>query len=201
MAGRFTGSSAFWLTAAAALSGVVALEVTNELPLAPSVEAALAETAAAPRTAVDRPAVSLPSSDLIDAIRARPLFSTTRRPSEPETDREAAVAGKPDAKPALELIGTMRTGDAHVALLKRGDGTLVRARLGRDVGGWTIGHIADREVRLEDGEDEQVLTLRKNLVRSKPQRARAEVDAAARPLADVPKRTTSEPDAVKPEER
>lgn len=150
---------AFWLAAAAGLGAIIAVEVNQDLPLSPSVNAAAGDEALDVVEPAAPPVLRLPSADLIDTIIERPLFSPSRRPDE-VAPAEAVAVGDDSPLPDLELVGTMRVGDQPVALVRHPADGLLRLRPGQAVGDWTITAIEGLLVRFEQGEQSATLRLR-----------------------------------------
>jgi hypothetical protein len=177
---RAIGWPAFWLTVSGGLAAVVAWQLTNGLPLAPTVTAAppgappleVAEQSAPPRP---------PAAAAVEQIAARPLFSDTRRPYQPPPEPVAAAAAPEPAELALplELAGTFLTGTDQAALLLVSGGTPAWLRKGQLIDGWRIEAIAQDQVQLRKGGRLQVLRLRDDLVvvKSAEPRARQQEDS------------------------
>ena len=126
---RTKGAGAFWWTAAAALSGLIAVELTQDLPLTPAVIAAVNETGGDDLQPNQPPSVSVPSKALVDDIVDRPLFSPSRRPAGGAAVDSTPRADAVDGALTLALIGTMLVGDDPVALLRHPIDGLKRLRL------------------------------------------------------------------------
>ena len=180
MAGRLAGGTAFWLVAAVGFSGVIALELTQDLPLAPEVSAAPGDGFAAEAVMDNAGTLRLPSADLIDSIIERPLFSPSRRPAAIAATLADTSASVEEGL-ALELVGTMLRGDDHVALLRHPSEGVKRLREGDSAGSWTIIDVQSDRVSFERGDRVDTLVLRKDVV--KPQRL-AGSGAAVRRDAD-----------------
>jgi hypothetical protein len=148
-----------WLTICAALAAVVAYQLVNSFPLAPTVTAAppsaplveLAERPAPPRS---------PGDDAVEAIAARPLFSADRRPYvPPPTPVEPTVVEVEKSLP-LELAGTFLTATDQAALILVAGKPSEWLRSGQSIEGWKIGTIEEDRVQLLKGEQERELRLR-----------------------------------------
>jgi hypothetical protein len=162
VARRSLGWPAFWLTVCAGLAAIVAYELTNGLPLAPTVTAA--PPGAPPLEVAARPALPrAPAEDAVGQIAARPLFADTRRPYQPPPEPVAEAPPEP-VQPGLplELAGTYLAGSDRAALLVAG-GTPEWLRKGQLIDGWRIEDIAQDQVQLRKGSRQQVLRLRDDL--------------------------------------
>ena len=138
MTGRMAGGDTFWWAGALGLCGLIAVELTQDLPLTPTVTAATTETAGDDLGSGSPPTVPLPSDAIIDDIIERPLFSPSRTPAV----YESLEAGAPvDAHADLQgwsLVGTTLAGDAPIALMRHPKDRFMRLRLGQQIGGWRI---------------------------------------------------------------
>lgn len=184
VARRSLGWPAFWLTICAGLAAIVAYELSNGLPLAPTVTAA---RPAPPLEVAERPAPPRqPAAAAVEQIAARPLFSDTRRPYRPPPEAVVEAAPAP-AQPglALELAGTYLAGSDRAALLLVAGGTPAWLRKGQLIDGWRVEDIAQDRVQLRKGNRQQMLLLRADLAVLKPTRPatprQREHDAAAAP--------------------
>ena len=110
--------------------------------------------------------VSTPSTDDLDQIASRPLFSKSRRPVSPAVEEISKTFDAAPRPLSLELAGTMLTGAARMVLLKHSTKGLLRLQQGQDIDGWRIEEIGLGEVRLRQGEQETWLRLRKNFPNS-----------------------------------
>lgn len=170
---RSLGWPALWLTVCAGLAAIVAWQLTNGLPLAPTVTAA--PPAAPPLEVAERPAAPRPpAAAAVEQIAARPLFSDTRRPYQPPAEPVAEAAPEPDQPAlALELAGTYLTGADQAALLLLAGKSPAWLRKGQLIDGWRIEAIAQDQVQLRKGNRQQVLRLRADLAVLKTARPRA----------------------------
>lgn len=125
----------------------------------------------------------------------RPLFSPTRRPPEPRTvEAPREVAAPAPIRPVVQtgqfrLIGVVIEEGDQVALLRdQKSRSLVKAKTGEVISGWTVRTIEARSVSLiQDGVIDTVL-MRENTL-SDADRQRMERDArAAEAAAPVPNR-------------
>jgi hypothetical protein len=183
-----SGRPALWSTALlvlvnAGLGAVVVTELTGTLTIAPQVTAApplLPELDAAHEPALFEP----PSRDQLDAIAARPLFSSSRRPF-------AAAAGTGtlpealDGLPPLELIGVLLVDQRRAALIRRLDGSAPGwVREEEVVAGWRLEKVERSRVHLAAGDRLEVVELRADTAvpaeaRVQPHEARAATAEAA----------------------
>lgn len=178
MAHHRISGGAFWLTAAMGLSGLIAYQLSEGLPLTPAVIAASSEAVVDSRTPADPPTVRLPSDDLITAIVGRPLFSPSRRPAAALPQAAELPVEAADRTLGLELVGTMLSGETPVALVRHPVDGLLRLRQGQEVEGWTVTEIKESWVGLDKGDRIEKLSLRKD--RIKPAKS-----SAARKAADI----------------
>ena len=154
-------STSLWLLICAGLAGVVILELSSSLPLAPEVTAA--SPAALPAAAPAPPRFEPPPAGAFADIALRPLFFESRRPFEPQADVEAGEA--PVAEPALavELVGTLVTEQDRAALLQPAGESATWRREGDKIAGWRIGTIERERITLRQGEKIETLELRADL--------------------------------------
>ena len=166
MTSLFTSGTVVWALAAVGLAGFILHQVNSGHPARSSAAFAPSATTDEEVTAAIDLVPQLPSEDLIERTVARPLFSESRRPAAPRTREQAAFVELPEDNPTLELIGTMLTGDAHIALLKHPTEGLQRRRVGQSIGEWKIVDVQDQRVSLEGDDGIEVLLLRE--ARSSP---------------------------------
>ncbi|MGI9418824.1 MAG: hypothetical protein ACR2RA_13395 [Geminicoccaceae bacterium] len=157
-----TGATVCWLTTSAGLAAVIALQMNSELSLTSPVTAAPTEAA----TDEAEPSVNALADyltvDTLDMIVERPLFSLSRRPFSPAVEQQEAPEGTARMQPlSAKLAGTMLAGSSRMALLTHPSKGLLRLREGQDVDGWRIEEVRDDEVRLERGDEVELLRLRK----------------------------------------
>jgi hypothetical protein len=153
----------FWLTVCAGLAAVVAYQLFNSFPLAPTVTAA---PPGAPALEVaDRPALPRsPREDAVQEIVARPLLSADRRPYvPPPASVEAAAPAPTHPSLPLELAGTFLTASHQAALVLVSGGAPEWLRKGQQIDGWRIEVIEQDRVQLRKGDQEQVLRLRDDI--------------------------------------
>ncbi len=158
------GSTACWFALTAGLAGFVALEMAEDVSLTPAVTAAPIETVS---VSADERAVMIvetPSSDILNDIVERPLFSASRRPFEAVDEKPDTIIQEPDQKLALQLVGTMLSGASRVVLLKHPTEGLLRLRQGQSVENWVVGDIDDHRVELRNGDEVEWLKLRTDLL-------------------------------------
>lgn len=164
---RHSGARAtlVWLVAAAGLTGIVVLELSDEIPLAPTVTAASIDKPTDHSESPDNQIIEELSSDTLDNIVNRPLFSVSRRPFVPLSDNEPNMIQSQPGEMSLELVGTMLTGATHLALLRHSNDGLLRLRLGQEVEGWLIDRIDQDRVRLQKDEEVEWLTMRTDVLK------------------------------------
>jgi len=181
MARGLLGGSGFWLATIVGLSGLIAFEFSDDLPLTPTVIAAANDASVGDAWPSSPSTVKLPLEGHIDDIVSRPLFSPSRRP---------AVTVVPTEKPVetgeqsltLELIGTMLAGELPIALLRHPTDGLMRLRQGQEVGEWTISDIQDARVSLENGDRTETLMLRKDRIKPVTSGSIQKKDGIAKPF-------------------
>ena len=164
-------STSLWLLICAGLGAIVVLELSSSLPLAPEVTAAA--PAALPAAAPAPPRFEPPPAGAFEDIALRPLFFASRRPFEPTAPVEEGAA--PVAEPALavELVGTLVTGEGRAALLQPAGENASWRREGDKIAGWRIGTIEPERITLRQGEKIETLELRADLAGPpKPQKGR-----------------------------
>jgi type II secretory pathway component PulC len=171
------------------LAVVVAYQLSNSFPLAPTVTAAppgapgldLAEGPAPPRA---------PDDAAVEQIAARPLFSASRQPylAPPAPVEEAAEPSRPSLP--LELAGTYLTENDQAALLLVSGGSPTWLRKGQLIEGWQIEDIGQDRVELRKDGRQQVLQLREDIAVLKTNRPAGRQagrdDATSRALASEP---------------
>ncbi len=177
MAKRFvTGTTLCWLTAAAALAGVIKLQVDDDVSLALPVTAAPVDMR--PDDEEER-GTDVTNDHLttgvLEMIVERPLFSWSRRPYSPPVDDVVAETAPEVQELSVKLAGTMLAGSSRLALFTHPSKGLLRLRQGQDVDGWRIEDIREDEVRLKLGDEITLLRLRKGM----PGKARSEQTAGA----------------------
>jgi general secretion pathway protein N len=126
--------------------------LTRNAPLLAAV--ALALTACpvvaedAPRAESANPLAAL-SLDNLAATRGRPLFSASRLPPALPPAPAARVRREPSrpppAPPALTLVGVVLDAEEARAVVRTGT-AIIRARIGDDIGGWTVTAIEPRRL-------------------------------------------------------
>lgn len=155
-------STSFWLLACAGLAGVVALELSSDLQLAPEVTAAAPATLAGAEPEASR--FEPPPPDAFDEIALRPLFFESRRPFVPAPVDAGLVEAPPEEEPlAVELVGTLVSEQSRAALLQPAGQDASWRREGDKIAGWRIGRIERDGVTLRHGEDSKQLELRADL--------------------------------------
>lgn len=164
MAKRFvTGATLCWLTAAAALAGVIMLQVNSDISLALPVTAAPAEAPLDEEARTTDAIAGTLTADILDVIVERPIFSWSRRPYLPPED-DVVMETTPEVRElSVKLAGTMLAGKSRLALFTHPSRGLLRLRQGQDVDGWRIEDIREDEVRLQLGDKVTLLRLRKGV--------------------------------------
>jgi hypothetical protein len=150
-----------WFAICAALAAIVAYQLVNSFPLAPTVTAAppsaplleLAERPEPPRS---------PGDDAVEDIAARPLFSADRRPYVPPPEPVEQVVAKVESSLPLELAGTFLTATDQAALILVAGKSPEWLRSGQSIEGWQIGTIEQDRVHLLKGEQQRELQLRED---------------------------------------
>ncbi len=165
MAKRFvTGTTLCWLTAAAALAGVIKLQVDDDVSLALPVTAAPVDMRPDDEEERDTDVMDDHlTTGVLEMIVERPLFSWSRRPYSPPVDDVVAETAPEVQELSVKLAGTMLAGSSRLALFTHPSKGLLRLRQGQDVDGWRIVDIRDDEVRLQLGDDITLLRLRKGV--------------------------------------
>jgi hypothetical protein len=154
-----SGMTAGWLLLAAALSGVIALEVTGHVPLHARASTApkLKSPEQGPVLRQLQPVVLDEIDDMID----RPLFHLSRRPLLPpdveHTERPEPVSGLP----LLTLVGTFHAKNGAVALFSHREHGMLRKRQGQAIEGWQVDRIDQGRVLLIRGLEREWLGLTK----------------------------------------
>ena len=172
-------ATGIWLLLCAGLGGVVALELSSSLPLAPQVTAAL-PSAPLPEFAPEPAAFEPPPRSAFGEIAERPLFSASRRPFVPERTSTAAPAQEQE-EVALELVGTLLTGEERAALVKPEGQSARWLRPGPEIAGWQIETIERDRVTLRLDDEARTLQLRADLVPPPQPMNRAERRRSLRP--------------------
>lgn len=148
------------LLACSALAVVVALELTEDLPIAP-------EVTAAPPPALELPPQEVveyrpPSRGEFDVIAMRPLFSVSRRPFEPEA-APAPEAGSDESAglPEVQLVGVLLSATQRAALFAPADGEQgYWLNEGQMLEGWVIESVERDRAILRRAERTATLELR-----------------------------------------
>lgn len=116
---------------------------------------ALAADAGAPPEAPAGEALANPlatwSLDRLSATRERPLFAPTRRPPPPPPAAPVVQQTEvpPAPPPSLILLGIVTEADGARAIVRtQASDKVVRARLGDEIGGWTVTQIEARRLVL-----------------------------------------------------
>ncbi len=179
------GATSVWLIMASCLAVVVALEYSGRLPLTPTVKAAQVEKPAGRVGGMDLVFAEQLSSEALDEIVSRPLFSISRRPFEAAIEATPTLPRELARERSLELVGTMAIGDVRVALLKRPDDGLLRMRLGHEIEGWLIDEIGDSRIRLKKGDKVEWLGIRAGMSTSNDLGTATEVHSSTTPVLGI----------------
>lgn len=148
--GFITTSS--WLALALALSLAIALQLTGRYSLAETPPGQLLQSKAT-LPAIPELKTSLQlSSNSVEAIIARPLFSHSRRP--PVIDRPGVRPSPAPTTPStfLSLVGTLSRGSSEIALLHHHQQGAIKVGLGEIIDGWSVASISRDRVLLRRGE-------------------------------------------------
>ena len=152
-------ATGFWLLICAGLAGVVLLELSSNLMLAPQVGAAPSLAPFSHSEPVS-PLFEAPPEDTFEEIVLRPLFSETRRRFVPPAiDADVGPAAAEPAV-AVELVGTLVSGERRAALLQPADRVASWRREGEKIAGWRVVRIARDRVTMQRGEETRKLELR-----------------------------------------
>lgn len=126
------------------------------LLLAAVLQLVLFAMAGAPETPVVAPArVPVLDTRIVTdypQILKAPLFSMGRRSIFDPGQPSASIDG-------IEVIGIGIAGAASTALLKESDGSIVRAQIGRTIGGWKLTAIQPASLAFERNGERRLLTL------------------------------------------
>ncbi|MGH6942672.1 MAG: type II secretion system protein N [Geminicoccaceae bacterium] len=165
-------SASVWFLVCAGLGGVIGLEFSESLPLAPQVTAG-PPGAPRPQFAPDPLTFKPPPRSAFDEIAARPLFSESRRPF--VSPKPEAAADPPATDQRIELVGTLLTGKTRAALLQPEGQDARWLREGEQVAGWQVERIEADRIMLGDGKETKTLELRADLAGpAKPEKTSAE---------------------------
>jgi hypothetical protein len=180
-----------WLLVCAGLAGTIVFELSS--PLAPQVTAAH-PAAPLPEFAPPPDPFDPPPRDLFGEIAARPLFSASRRPFVSE---DQPAENPQDESVAIELVGTLLTGQGRAALLQPQGQNARWVLAGQQIAGWQVVAIQRDEVSLRLDDEAKTLELRTDLVQpvASPDRAeRRRDDGGAEPREDQAQGEEQEPD-------
>jgi hypothetical protein len=125
-----------------ALGGIIYVEAVSA-PIEVAAEAPLVSSEQGSKFAFDEPRFSMPPLSDYSEVVARPLFSSTRKPSPPQS-----TAANPSEATNLILVGTI-LGETRHALIRHRQTSSVVERIveGQNVDGWTVESIlSDRVV-------------------------------------------------------
>ena len=156
-------SSGLLLLGCVALAGVIAIEFSEDIALAPDVTAAAPSLPEVAETVVEP--FEPPPPDLFSVISERPLFVASRRPfvAPVEPEPEAGPTEAPLEPLAAELVGVMLTGGQRSVLIQReGSASAERIAVGQSVDGWRVEEVDQRHALLRRGAEKQVLELRRD---------------------------------------
>lgn len=149
--------TAGWLLLAAALSSVIALEVTGHMPL--HARTSMAPPAQLPEEGPILRRVQPMVLDDIDDMLDRPLFHLSRRPPPPPDVDRTQRAGPAPASQLLKLVGTFHAGNGTVALFSHRERGMLRKRQGQEIEGWQVDRIERERVLLTRGGESEWLAL------------------------------------------
>jgi hypothetical protein len=185
-------STSIWLLICAGLAGVIALELSSSLSLAPEVTAAA--PTALPEAEPEAPGFEAPPPEAFDEIALRPLFFESRRPFVPATP-EAGPVDAPAAEEALavELVGTLVTEENRAALLQPAGQSAVWHREGDKVAGWRVAGIERDSVTLRQGQETKTLELRADLAGPAQSQQAAGPNGKRKRNKQKPDRTPNDP--------
>lgn len=155
-------ATGIWLLLCAGLGGIVALQLSSSLPLAPQVTAAL-PGAPLPEPAAEPAAFEPPPRSAFDEIAERPLFAESRRPYVPDRPPAAAPVEERE-EVVLELVGTLLTGQNRAALVKPEGQSARWLRSGQAIGGWQVEAIERDRITLRLDDEARTLQLRADLM-------------------------------------
>lgn len=142
------------LVVCAALAYPVFEEIANPTPLpeAPPQKHDQVQAGQAP----DSPTFQLPPLDDFDETLARPLFTSSRRPSE-EQETEEPV---PSVAPEIVLLGVIITSEYKSAIVRGGHaGAPDELVEGQGIQGWVLTTIAPDHIILSNGSEKQVYRI------------------------------------------
>jgi hypothetical protein len=146
----------------AGLGTVVVLELARSIAIAPEVTAAAPATAAA-EPSTDGTKFRPPPERQFDEISDRPLFFSSRRPfvAPAEAGPEPASPDQPTAK--IELVGVLLSERERAALVQsEGEDAAHWVHEQQTVAGRLVEEIAADRIRVRDGDNIEVITLRRS---------------------------------------
>ncbi len=178
-----SGATACWFLASAGLAGAIVLQIQHETSLTFPITAAPAEASLIEEEQAIDLALGDLSTDALDMIVERPLFSRSRRPFAPTIAAAPVQQPRPPRQElSAKLKGVMLSGDAKLALMSHPQQGLLRLRQGQDVDGWHIEDIREQEVLLVRGDDVARLRLQKGASSdAEPSAAPTAINEAATP--------------------
>lgn len=106
------------------------------------------------------PIAEIPLASLA-ATRERPIFSPSRRPP-PAGTPAPTIPTKSQVvmRPSLTLLGAISAGSNGMAIFfDKKNGTVIQARVGEGVSGWTLRHVSGREATLESNRRTAILSI------------------------------------------
>ncbi|MGI9418814.1 MAG: hypothetical protein ACR2RA_13345 [Geminicoccaceae bacterium] len=157
----------WWLVSGIVLAGVVTIQSIE--PLGSFLRSAEAVPLTSVRSAGDLPvvisldaAIAGPKVEFVSAIAYRPLFMKSRgaglaQSSTPATGQEIERSKEP---PSIELIGTLLSARADVALVAEGPDQSRRLRVGDTVSDWKIVRIQRDNLTLMQNDRVAPISLR-----------------------------------------
>ncbi len=102
--------------------------------------------------------------DILHATQERPLFSASRRPAPPPVVAAVPEAIEPTLepeKPDVTLIGVIFGPGLKIGIfINESDKSLIRARIGESIRGWTLNYVDRRSVMLEKAQEHVKLELK-----------------------------------------
>lgn len=154
-------SNGVWLLVYVGLAGIIALELSSSLPVAPQVAAA-PTVEFLPNATPEPVQFEPPAHTVFEEMTARPLFSASRRPFvSPGT--EDVPADLAERTITVELVGTLLTGSDRAALLQPAGQGARWVRESQELEGWHVEAIERARVRLRQGDRAETIELRRQL--------------------------------------
>ena len=139
---------------AALLIVVIAVEASFGGALWPAQAVPAARTAPVMEAKMLPPIASVAPEQAYPESAARPLFTPTRRPAP-----TAPTVANTMVKGQFTLQAVFAIGDQRIALLREKSGKVHRVERGKEINGVTLAAVANDQVTLAQGGDQEVLTL------------------------------------------